>query len=73
MLGFNERRKSISDLEEQIENLNREIRSINNQLILMREIVDKSELKKSKAQSQMISLSEKLLYYEQKFGIINSS
>ena len=73
VLSFNERRKSISDLEEQIENLNREIRSVNNQLILMREIVDKSEFKKSKAQSEMISLSEKLLYYEQKFGIIKSS
>tara|TARA_E500000178_G_scaffold330714_1_gene362848 strand:+ start:787 stop:1050 length:264 start_codon:yes stop_codon:yes gene_type:complete len=73
ILSLNKTKRSISDLEGQIENMNRELRSVKNQLILMREIVDKSELEKSKAQSKLISLSEKLLHYKQKFGDITSS
>ena len=73
ILNLNESKKSVPDLEEQIENLNRDLRSLKNQLILMREIVDASELRKSKAQSKLISLSEKLLHYEKRFGDIKSS
>lgn len=73
ILNLNESKKSVPDLEEQIENLNRDLRSLKNQLILMREIVDASELRKSKAQSKLISLSEKLLHYEKRFGDIRNS
>jgi hypothetical protein len=68
ILGLKTHNESMLDLQLQNADLNREIRSLKDQIILWREMGETSDDNKRRVQLEMIQLGDKLKRYEQEFG-----